>query len=105
MIREDILQKFPDLFGSKPVNGREINVEQTIDTLTRELRPDIAAALTARRLLLQAEAPVTKKYAWPSWDETLCRSDLRPALDLPPDRARPDRQLFRPREPVALAAQ
>jgi malate synthase len=70
MIREDILQKFPGLFGTKPVNGREINVEQTIDTLTRELRPDIAAALTARRLLLQTEAPVTKKYAWPSWDET-----------------------------------
>ncbi len=70
MIREDILQKFPGLFGTKPVNGREINVEQTIDTLTRELRPDIAAALTARRMLLQTEAPVTKKYAWPSWDET-----------------------------------
>ncbi len=49
MIREDILQKFPDLFGTKKVNGREVSVEETIATLTRELRPDIAAALTARR--------------------------------------------------------
>jgi len=69
MIRKDILQKFPDLFGSKKVNGHEVNVETTIDTLTRELRPDIATALTARRVLLQSDAPVTKKYAWPDWDE------------------------------------
>ena len=70
MIREDILQKFPDLFGTKKVNGREVNVEQTIATLTRELSPEIAAALTARRALLQSPAPVSKKYAWPKWDDT-----------------------------------
>ena len=70
MIREDIFQKFPDLFGTKKVNGREVNVEQTIATLTRELGPEIAAALTARRVLLQSPAPVGKKYAWPKWDET-----------------------------------
>src|SRR6266568_5806582 len=70
MIREDILQKFPDLFGTKKVNGREVNVEQTIATLTRELGPEIAAALTARRVLLQSPAPVAKKYAWPKWDDT-----------------------------------
>src|SRR5712691_2243609 len=58
MIREDILQKFPDLFGTKKINGREVNVEQTI------------AALTARRVLLQSPAPVRKKYAWPKWDDT-----------------------------------
>ena len=42
MIREDILQQFPELFGTKKVNGREVNVEETIATLTRELRPAIA---------------------------------------------------------------
>ena len=70
MIREDILQKFPDLFGTKKVNGRDVSVEETVATLTRELRLDIAAALTTRRLLLQSDAPVTRKYGWPSWDET-----------------------------------
>ena len=52
MIQQDILQQFPDLFGNKKVNGRDVNVEETIATLTRELRPDIAAVLTARRELL-----------------------------------------------------
>jgi malate synthase len=68
VIREDILQKFPDIFGTKKVNGRDVNVEQTIATLTQELRPHIAAALTARRALLQSSAPVREKYAWPKWD-------------------------------------
>jgi malate synthase len=68
VIREDILQKFPDIFGTKKVNGRDVNVEQTIATLTQELRPHIAAALTARRALLQSSAPVREKYDWPKWD-------------------------------------
>ncbi len=70
MIRADILRKFPDLFGTKQVNGREVNVEDTIATLTRELRPAIAAALAARRALLASPAPVATKYAWAAWDET-----------------------------------
>ena len=70
MIREDILQKFPELFGTKKINGREVNVEQAIAALALELGPEIAAALTARRALLRSPAPVSKKYAWPKWDET-----------------------------------
>ena len=68
VIREDILQKFPDIFGTKKVNGREVNVEQTIATLTQELNPHISAALAARRALLQSLAPVREKYDWPKWD-------------------------------------
>jgi malate synthase len=68
MIRKDILQKFPDLFGAKKVNGRDVHVEDAIDALTRELRPAIAAALTSRRETLQSPAPVREKYGWPSWD-------------------------------------
>ncbi len=70
VIREDIFQKFPGLFGTKRMNGREVNVEEAIATLTRELGPEIAAALTARRALLQSPAPVSVKYAWPKWDDT-----------------------------------
>jgi malate synthase len=69
MIRSDILQKFPDLFGNKTINGRQINVEETITTLTRELRPDIAAALSARREMLNSPDPVREKYGWPKWDQ------------------------------------
>jgi malate synthase len=70
MIRADVLQKFPGLFGTRRVNGRELDVEQTIATLTRELDPAIEAALTARRTLLQSPAPVRGKYAWAGWDES-----------------------------------
>jgi malate synthase len=69
MVRNDILEKFPDLFGPKKVNGRDVNVEDAITTLTRELRPAIAAALSARRELLASPAPVREKYGWPKWDQ------------------------------------
>jgi malate synthase len=68
MVRSDILQKFPELFGAKKVNGRDVKVEDAITTLTRELRPAIAAAMSARRQTLQSPAPVREKYGWPSWD-------------------------------------
>ena len=70
MVRPDILQKFPQLFGKKQVNGRQVDVDETITTLTRELRPAIAAALTARRELLASKAPVKEKYAWQDWEAT-----------------------------------
>ena len=69
MIEGNVVQSFPDLFGQKTLNGRALNVEETIATLTRELRPPIAAALNARRELLQSKAPVREKYAWVGWDE------------------------------------
>jgi malate synthase len=69
MIQHDVLQQFPDLFGKKKVNGREVSVEETIATLTRELRPDIAEVLSARRELLASPAPVREKYAWPKWED------------------------------------
>ena len=69
MIREDILQQFPELFGSKNINGRQVSVEETITTLTRELRPAIAQALSARRALLQSAEPVRTKYGRPAWEE------------------------------------
>jgi len=70
MIREDILQQFPELFGTRKVNGRDVNVEETIATLTRDLRPALAEVLNARRALLQSPEPVRTKYGWPKWDES-----------------------------------
>jgi malate synthase len=66
-IREDILRQFPDLFGTKRVNGRDVDVEATIAALTRELDPEIAAVLSARRALLRSPEPVARRYAWPDW--------------------------------------
>jgi malate synthase len=69
MVRKDILERFPELFGAKKVNGRSVDVAEAIVTLSRELRPAIAAALTARRELLESTAPVRQKYGWPGWDQ------------------------------------
>ncbi len=69
IIREDILQRFPELFGAKNLGGRNLDVEETIASLTRELNPSIAAALSARRAILQSPAPVREKYGWPKWEE------------------------------------
>jgi malate synthase len=71
MIRADVLQQFPELFGKRRVNGRELDVDEVISTLTRELRPAIAQALAARRELLASPAPVRAKYAWEDWNEQL----------------------------------
>jgi malate synthase len=68
-IRRDVLEAFPELFGPVRVNGREVNVEETIAAITRELEPEIAACLAARRALLASPAPVREKYAWLPWDE------------------------------------
>ena len=70
MIRADILQQFPGLFGKKTVNGRELDVDETITLLSREIDPAIAEALAARRAILAAPGPVAGKYAWPAWDES-----------------------------------
>jgi malate synthase len=70
MIDQDILKTFPELFGTKRVNGREVDVETTVTTLTRELSPEIAACLAVRRALLTSPAPVRQRYAWPAWDES-----------------------------------
>lgn len=70
MISQDLLQAFPDLFGTKRVNGRDLDVDDTITLLTRQLDPAIAEALAARRAILQSPAPVAGKYAWPQWDES-----------------------------------
>jgi malate synthase len=70
MIREDILQEFPELFGSRTINGRTVNVEEAISQLSRDLGPEIARALTVRRELLESPAAVREKYAWPKWDQT-----------------------------------
>ena len=70
MIREDILQSFPGLFGTKTINGREVNVEQEIAALAQELHPEIAAVLSARQALLGSKAQVREKYGWPKWDDT-----------------------------------
>jgi malate synthase len=50
-VRADILQKYSDLFGTKTVNGRQVNVEELIARLTRSTRGDFASLMQARHQL------------------------------------------------------
>jgi len=68
VVRPDVMQQFPGLFGAKQVNGRALHVEEVIALLARELEPGIEAALTARRALLRSPEPVERRYGWPAWD-------------------------------------
>ena len=89
MVREDILRRFPELFGTRTINGRTVNVEETIAALARQLGPDIAAALGARAALLQSTATVREKYAWPNWDDTCSVASFRPSWAVPRPDGRP----------------
>jgi malate synthase len=70
MIDDQILKMFPELFGTKRVNGRDVDVEETISSLAVELETEIAHALNARRELLESPLDVGKKYSWPGWNDT-----------------------------------
>ena len=50
-VRADILQNYPDLFGTKTIGGRQVNVEALIARLTRATRGEFAALLQARHQL------------------------------------------------------
>jgi malate synthase len=69
MIRADLKQRFPELFGPQRVNGRQLDPDEVIQAITRELEPELEAVLAARAALLRSPAPVAEKYAWPDWDE------------------------------------
>ena len=103
MVREDILQQFPELFGTKVVNGREINVEETIATLTRELRPEIATVLAARRALFEC-ARGRPKIRLAALGRDVYRPRKRDRLDVSPDCPGADRQTFWARRPSGAGA-
>jgi len=50
-VRADILQKYPDLFGTKTIGGRQASVEALIARLTRATRDEFAALMQARHQL------------------------------------------------------
>src|SRR5207237_2606739 len=50
-VRADILQKYPDLFGTKTIGGRKANVEELIARLTRATRDEFAVLMQARHQL------------------------------------------------------
>ena len=50
-VRADIFQKYSDLFGTKTIDGRQVNVEELIARLTRATRDQFASLMQARHQL------------------------------------------------------
>ena len=60
VVRQDILQTYPDLFGTQTVEGRAVNVEALIGRLTGETRATLGHLLKARHAF---QARVVRKEA------------------------------------------
>jgi len=50
-VRADIQQKYSDLFGTKTIGGRQVDVEELIARMTRATRTDFASLMQARHQL------------------------------------------------------
>ena len=61
-VRADLLQTYPDLFGTKTIDGRSVNVEELIARLTRETRADFATLMHARHALHDRVAHAQAQY-------------------------------------------
>ena len=97
MIRGDVLQQFPDLFGARTINGRTVDVNETIAALTTELRPEDRRRADGAAVDPAVAGTRSREIRVARVGRRVRRSRDRPALDLPGDRPRPDRQLPRPR--------
>ena len=91
MIREDILQKFPGLFGSRKVNGREVEVERLIAELTQEFRPAIAHGSDGSPKSAAIHQAGTGALFLAQLGRQVRRSCQRKILDVPPDCSGPHR--------------
>ncbi len=50
-VRADLLQNYSELFGTKTIDGRKVNVEALVAQLTRDTRDECAALMKARHEL------------------------------------------------------
>ncbi|MCS7126945.1 MAG: malate synthase [Thaumarchaeota archaeon] len=76
-MRVEILcrDEYPELLGDKVINARTLNVERTIGELTVSLRPELDAAVAARRRWLDDRSPLRSKGRFPSWEERFADAD------------------------------
>src|ERR671910_392118 len=64
LIRPDIAAHYPELFGSQAVNGRTVDVQTLIATMTRATRDEFRALLHARHEMQARVAQGTASFDW-----------------------------------------
>jgi malate synthase len=63
-IRADIAREYADLFGTRSVNGRTVDIEALIATLAERFEADFARILSARRAFLADVTEGCARYAF-----------------------------------------
>ncbi|MFQ5930279.1 MAG: malate synthase, partial [Acidobacteriota bacterium] len=74
-VREDLAQKYADLFGDKSVNGRTVKVEELIAKFTNEFSEDFRRIAKMRHEFLSRQRDVREKYAFLSPDQEISDAD------------------------------
>jgi malate synthase len=74
-IRPDIHEKHKSLFGDKTVNGRRVNVEDTIAQLTRDTRDEFRTLLGARHTFQDQVGRHERSYGFLSPDTKISDAD------------------------------
>ncbi|MDG6905913.1 MAG: malate synthase, partial [Nitrososphaerota archaeon] len=69
LVRDDVAKMFPELFGTREIANRKLNVEELIGLLQTELGSDLEKVLAERHRLLEAKIPTREKYTLPKWDD------------------------------------
>jgi malate synthase len=74
-IRQDILKNYPELFGTKDIEGRPVNVERLIAQLTTHTRDQFHQLLRARHALQARVARKQARYDFLDGGETISDPD------------------------------
>ena len=74
-IRPDIYEKHTSLFGDKTVNGRTVNVEDLIATMTRDTRDEFRQLLAARHAFQEQVARRERAYGFLPPDTKVADAD------------------------------
>ena len=74
-IRPDIYEKHRSLFGEKTVNGRTVNVEELIATLTRDTKSEFRALLSARHAMQEQVGRRQRSYGFLDPDTKISDAD------------------------------
>src|SRR5258706_11299480 len=74
-IRPDIFSKHQSLFGNKAVNGRTVNVEDLVSTLTRETREEFRTLLGARHAFQDQVGRRERAYGFLTPDAKITDAD------------------------------
>jgi malate synthase len=74
-IRPDIYEKHQSLFGAKTVNGRKVNVEELITTLSRETKDEFRTLLSARHAFQEQVGRRERAYGFLTPDTKIADAD------------------------------